>query len=281
MSESQPNIHPLALVEPGAQLGQGVVVEAFAVVKKHVTLHDRVVIRSHAYIDGHTTIGEGTVVYPGACIGIRTQSLKYEGEQTFVVIGKNCQIREYVTINSSTKDQPTVRIGDNCLIMAYCHVAHNCTVGNHVIMTNNSALAGHCVVEDYAIIGGFTPIHQFCRIGCHAMVGGMSRVGQDVPPYTVGGGIPYRLGGVNIVGLKRRGFPLETRTELWKAVKKVYRSGLSVEEALKELQAEKNLLPEVQHFVAFCQQSQRGLIGLEGSQSEEEQVAEEEVAGGG
>lgn len=255
-------IHPHAVVEPGAKIGAGVVVEAFAIVKANVTLEDRVVIKSHAYIDGYTTIGEGTTIYPSASIGTKTQALKYHGEKTFVKIGKNCEIREFVTINSSFEENSVVSVGDHCLIMAYCHVAHHCTVGNKVILSNNVNLAGHVTLEDCAIVGGMTAIHQHSRIGCYAMVGGMSRITHDVPPYTIGAGIPYKFGGLNIIGLKRNGFALKTRKELSKAYKLVYRSGLRLEDALKRIQNEVELLPEVAHWLRFCKESKRGLMCL-------------------
>ncbi len=261
-------IHPAAIVEPGAQIGVDVTIEPYAVVKENVILKDRVVIKSHAYIDGNTTIGEGTIVYPSASIGTKTQDLKYRGEKTYVVIGKNCEIREFATINSSTQENNSVRLGDNCLIMAYCHVAHNCTLGNGVIMSNNATLAGHVSVGDYAIIGGFTPIHQFSRVGCYAMVGGMSRVTHDIPPYTIGAGMPYRFGGLNIVGLKRHGFPLETRKLLSQAFKSVYRSGWKLSQALKYIEDNVELIPEVKHWLQFCRESSRGLIGLQGSSAQ-------------
>lgn len=258
------NIHPQAIVEPGAKIGKNVTIEPFAVVKKTVTLGDNVVIKSHAYIDGHTTIGDGTTIWPGASIGTKTQDLKYQGERTFVVIGKNCEIREFVTINSSTHEGSTVRIGDHCLIMAYCHVAHNCEVGDRVVMSNGAMLAGHVVVGKCAIIGGVTPVHQWSRIGEYAMVGGFSRVPRDIPPYTVGGGFPYKFGGINIIGLKRHQFPLEVRVALSKAFKITYRSGLRLEEAIRQIEKEIDRHPEVQHWVDFCKSSKRGLIGLEG-----------------
>lgn len=267
------NIHPTAIIEEGAKIGKDVVIEPYAIIKKHVTLHDRVTIKSHAYIDGHTTIGEGTVVYPSASIGTKPQDLKYRGEKTFVSIGKNCEIREFVTINSSCQENSVVEVGDNCLIMAYCHVAHNCKVGNRVIMANNATLAGHVTVEDFAIIGGMTPIHQFTRIGRHAMVGGMSRVTHDIPPYTIGAGIPYKFGGLNIIGLKRNGISLEARKELAKAFKLVYRSNLYLDEALKVIERELQLLPEIQHWITFCRETKRGLMGL---QEELPDFAEEE-----
>jgi UDP-N-acetylglucosamine acyltransferase len=275
-----PKIHPLALVESGAKLGNNVVVEAFAVVKSTVTLEDNVVIKSHAYIDGHTTIGEGTVIFPSASIGTKPQDLKYRGEKTYVTIGKRCEIREFVTINSSCQEGSVVKIGDDCMIMAYCHVAHNCEIGNRVIMSNSAMLAGHVVVEDYAIIGGMTPVHQFSRIGTHAMVGGFSRVPRDIPPFSIGGGFPYKFGGINIIGLKRHKFPLEVRVALSKAFKITYRSGLHLEDALQQIERDVMMCAEVRHWIDFCRNSKRGLIGLEGvtqksDQSEEQEFFEE------
>lgn len=271
------NIHPTAIVEHGAKIGNHVTIEPFAVVKSNVTLEDHVVIKSHAYIEGNTTIGEGTIIYPSASIGTKTQDLKFRGEKTFVKIGKNCEIREFVTINSSCQENSVVQIGDNCLIMAYCHVAHNCVLGNRVIMSNNATLAGHVLVEDCAIIAGFTPIHQFVRIGGYAMVGGMSRVTHDIPPYTIGGGIPYKFGGLNMIGLKRHGFPLKVRQELSKAFKLLYRSKLHLEEALSRIEQEVEPLPEVKHWIKFCRESKRGLLGLGAiSQDDELELMEEE-----
>lgn len=256
-------IHPTAIIESGATIEDGVTIEPYAIIKENVTLKKGVTIKAHAYIDGHTTIGEGTTIYPSAVIGTKTQDLKYKGERTFIRIGKNCQIRECVTINSSCGEDTAVEIGDNCLIMAYCHIAHNCTVGNNVIMSNNATLAGHVTVEDHAIIGGFTPLHQFLRVGRFAMVGGMSRIPLDVPPYLIVAGIPAKLGGINLVGMKRNGFSLETRMALTKAFKILYRSGLTVEEAVKQIEAEVEQIPEVAHFVDFCKKSERGIIGLQ------------------
>ncbi len=263
-SKNKSKIHPLAFVEPGAEIGANVTVEAFAVVKKNVTLKDNVTIKSHAYIDGYTTIGENTTIYPGASIGTKPQALSFRGEKTFVRIGSNCEIREFVTINSSLHEDSCVEIGDCAMLMAYCHIAHNCTLGNNVIMSNNATLAGHVTVEDFAIVGGMTPVHQFVRIGCYAMVGGLSRVTHDVPPYTIGAGIPFKFGGLNRIGLKRRGFSLETRQELAKAFRLIYRSKLHFEEALARCENELKPLPEVKHWIEFCRATKRGLIGLQG-----------------
>ncbi|NGX58906.1 MAG: Acyl-[acyl-carrier-protein]--UDP-N-acetylglucosamine O-acyltransferase [Chlamydiae bacterium] len=257
-------IHPAAIIEPGATIGNNVTVEAYAVIKSTVTLEDHVVVKSHAYIDGHTTIGEGTIIWPSASIGTKTQDLKFRGEKTFVEIGKNCEIREFCTINSSCQENSIVKIGDNCLIMAYCHVAHNCEIGNRVIMANNANLAGHVIVEDFAVIGGMTPVHQFSRIGSYSMVGGFSRITHDVPPYTIGAGAPYKLGGLNLIGLKRHGFPFEVRKSLTQAFRLTYRSGLHIDEAMKKIEKEVSPNSHVQHWVDFCSHSRRGLIGFHG-----------------
>lgn len=270
------NIHPTAIVESGAEIGENVTIEPYAIVKGNVKIEDGVTLKSHSYIDGNTTIGSNTTIWPFVSIGTKTQDLKFKGAKTFVVIGKNTEIREFTSINSSTCDGSTVRVGDGCLIMASCHIAHHCEVGNHVIMSNNSLLAGHVVVEDYAIIGGMTPVHQFTRIGCHSMVGGMSRITLDVPPYTIGGGIPYTLGGINRIGLKRRNFSFETRRALAAAYRLLYRAGLRLEEALEKIEKEIPLLPEVLHLISFCRKTKRGLIGMQQGSGGKKQDANNE-----
>ncbi|EPJ25580.1 acyl-[acyl-carrier-protein]-UDP-N-acetylglucosamine O-acyltransferase [Chlamydia psittaci 09DC78] len=254
------NIHPTAIIEPGAKIGRNVVIEPYVVIKSTVTLCDDVVVKSYAYVDGHTTIGRGTTIWPSAMIGNKPQDLKYQGEKTYVTIGENCEIREFAIITSSTFEGTTVSIGNNCLIMPWAHVAHNCTIGNYVVLSNHAQLAGHVVVEDYAIIGGMVGVHQFVRIGAHAMVGALSGVRRDVPPYTIGTGNPYQLGGINKVGLQRRQVSFETRLALIKVFKKVYRSEDSFFEALLEAQEEYGHIPEVQKFIHFCQNpSKRGI----------------------
>jgi UDP-N-acetylglucosamine acyltransferase len=270
-------IHPTAFIAPGAKIGKNVVIEPYAVIHSpDVVIEDDVTIKSHVYIEGHTTIGQGTTIYPFASIGTKTQDLKFRGEKTFVIIGKHCEIREFVTINSSCQENSTVKVGDNCLIMAYCHIAHNCEVGNQVIMSNGATLAGHVIVEDHAIIGGMTGIHQFVRIGRNAMVGGMSRVTHDIPPYTIGAGTPFKFGGLNVIGLKRHGFPLELRRELSRAFKLLYRSQLRIEDALERIEKEIDLLPEVLHFLNFCRQTKRGLMCIQGNEDESTIQPEEE-----
>lgn len=257
-------IHPTAIVEKGCKIGKNVEIGAYAIIGPNVTLEDGVVIKAGVCIDGHTTVGEGTTIWPYAVIGTKTQDLKFRGETTFVKIGKRCEIREFVTINSSCGEGTSVIVGDMCLIMAYCHIAHNCILGNRVIMVNNAALAGHVTVEDCAVLGGHSAVHQFSRIGCYAMVGGMSRITHDVPPYTIGAGSPYRMGGLNIIGLKRHGIDLKTRKLLAHAFRSVYRSKLALNDALMQIEREVEQLPEVAHFVSFCRATKRGLIALEG-----------------
>lgn len=260
-------IHPTAVVEKGAQIGENVEIGPYAVINSHVVLEDGVVVKAHVFLDGHTRIGKGTVIWPGAVIGTKTQDLKFKGEKTFVEIGAGCEIRECVTINASCGEGTIVQVGKNCLIMAYCHIAHNSTLGERVILANNATLAGHVTVEDAAVIGGLSAIHQFARVGRHAMVGGMSRVTHDVPPYTIGAGSPYRLGGLNLVGLRRHGFSLSSRVALAKAFKLLYRSGLPVQQALQQIEQEVEPTPEIQRFVEFCRSTKRGLIADSGRQS--------------
>lgn len=253
-----------AVIEKGAKIGKNVTIEPFAVIRSGVTLEDNVVIRAHAYIDGRTTIGENTIVFPSAVIGTKPQHIRFQGESSEILIGKNSVIREFVTINASTDPNFPVRVGERCLIMAYCHIAHNCVIGNRVVMANNATLAGHVTVEDCANIGGMTPVHQFVRIGCYAMVGGMSRVPYDIPPYTIGAGIPYKFGGLNLIGLKRNGFPLETRQQLSRAFRLLFRSGLKPDEALQRSEQELLAIPEVNHWIQFCRATKRGLMGVQG-----------------
>ena len=257
------NIHPTAIIEPGAQLGD-VEIEPYAIIKKNVVLHDQVIIKSHAYIDGHTTIGEGTTIWPSASIGTQTQDLKFKGEKTFVRIGKHCNIREFATINSSTQENSSVEIGDYCHIMAYCHIAHDSKVGHHVVMSNCATLAGHVTVGDHAVIGGFAPVHQYTRVGEYAMIGGMSRILHDIPPFTIGCGIPFKIGGINIVGLKRSGISLDIRSVLTKVFKIFYRQDLKLSEALKKAEKECLQTAEVEKWMEFCRNpSSRGIMGFQ------------------
>ena len=258
------NIHPTAIIEENVRIGKEVTIEPYAIIKGHVVLEDRTTIKSHVYLDGHTVIGEGTVVWPYCSIGTPSQDLKFKGEETFVTIGKHCQIRESVTINASCGKGSSVNIGDHCLLMAHCHVAHNCTLGNYVVMANNVLLAGHVVIEDRATVGGMTGIHQHVRIGTHSMIGGVSRIAHDVPPFMICGGIPAKLGGLNVIGLKRNNISLDKRKELNEVFREIYRSGNQFKESVKKLSETTFVSDEAKHLVAFCRSSKRGLTGLHG-----------------
>jgi len=266
------NIHITAQIEEGAVIAPTAVIEAFVVIKKDVVIEDFVTIKSFSYIDGFTTIGAGTTVWPNVSIGTKTQHLQYDGAQTFVRIGKRCEIREFVTINSSFAEGTTVEVGDDCLIMAYCHVAHSSTVGNNVVLTNSVNLAGHVSVGDYAIIGGMTAVHQNVRIGSHTMVGGMSRVTHDVPPYTLGAGYPYVVSSINAIGLKRRGFALEDRLVIHAIFTQMYKKGYTRSQAIEKLESNKS--PFAAEWVEFFKASKRGVSGISAkARTKQEQVA--------
>ena len=254
------SIHSTAIVQPGAQLGENVTVGPYAVIGPNVRIGDGTVLQSHAVVDGHTTIGRNCQLFPFACIGMKTQDLKFAGGVTYAEIGDETVLREFSTVNTGTRDGEVTRVGRRCLIMTYCHVAHGCEVGNEVIMSNATQLAGEVKVEDQAIIAGVCGVHQFCRVGRLAMVGGMSRIAQDVPPFMITDGNPASVRGPNLVGLQRHDIPAETRAALKQAFKLVYHEGLNRTQALARIRAEVPDSPEVRHFVAFYEQSQRGVL---------------------
>lgn len=203
-------IHPTAIVSPGARLGDDVVIGPYCVVGEHVSLGAGVSLRAHVVVDGRTTIGGGTRIFPFVSIGLEPQDLKYGGEESSLEIGRNNTIREYVTMNPGTAGGGMVtRVGNNSLFMVGVHIAHDCQVGDSVVMANNATLAGHVVIEDHAILGGLSAVHQFCRIGRHAMVGGLTAVVRDVIPYGQATGDRARLSGINIIGMQRSGFSRE------------------------------------------------------------------------
>jgi len=200
-------IHPSAIVEEGAKIGAGVKIGPFCIVGSDVELHDNVELVSHVSVAGITAIGEGTKVFPFASIGHQPQDLKYHGEKSKLTIGKNCTIRENATLNPGTQDGGMITsVGDNCLLMAGTHVAHDCRVGNNVIIANLSGLAGHCITGDFVTIGGMVVVHQFVRIGSHSFIGAHSMVDSDIIPYGMAIGNRAKLAGLNLIGLKRRGF---------------------------------------------------------------------------
>ncbi len=252
-------IHPLAVIEPGAELGADVVVGPFCRVGPHVRLGDRVNLRSHVNVEGHATLGAGCEVWPFASVGGKTQDLKYKGGSPRLVVGENTVIRECATLNCATFDGGETRVGSKCLIMAYCHVAHDCLVGDRVIMANNATLAGHIVVEDDAIIGGLSAVHQFVRIGRMSIIGGCARVLKDVPPYMMAADTPFKVYGPNKVGLERHGVASEVQQALKQAYKLVYRTDLTVANALARIETELPPAPEIRNFVEFIRGSERGI----------------------
>ncbi len=254
------SIHPTAVIASDARIAEDVEIGPYSIVGPSVTIGRNTVIGPHVVIESHTDIGEGNRIFQFASIGGIPQDLKYRGEETRVVIGNHNIIKEFVTINRSTVSDIGVTIlGDRNLIMAYCHIAHNCKLGNHVIMANATNLAGHIHVEDWAIIGGMSGVHQFIRIGAHAFVGGASAVAQDVPPFITVSGNRARPYGLNLVGLKRRGFSEPSIKALRESYRLVYRSSLRLVEATARIRAEVEDLPEVRQFVSFLENSQRGI----------------------
>ena len=229
-------LHPTALVDPGAQLGEGVTVGPYCVVGPEVELGDGVELLSHVVLAGKTSIGANTRIFPFASIGHPPQDLKYKGEPSRLVVGANNIIREHVTMNPGTEGGGMLtEVGNNCLFMVGAHVAHDCLIGNHVIMANNATLGGHVRLEDYAILGGLSAVHQFVRIGAHAMIGGMSGAEQDVIPYGSVIGDRARLSGLNVIGLKRRGFSREEIHALRKAYRLLFAQEGTMSERLNDV----------------------------------------------
>lgn len=251
-------IHPTAVVDPRAELGRGVQVGPYAVIGPHVVIGARTQIGPHACIARDTQVGEDCIIAKGGVLGTDPQDLKYEGEDTKLIIGDRTTIREYATLNRGTRAYGMTCVGNDCLIMAYAHVAHDCVIGDRVIISNATQMGGHVCIEDWAVIGGLTALHQFVRVGTHAMVGGASRVSKDIPPYSRAAGSPCRLYGLNSVGLARRGFSEESRRELKRAYRILFASNLNISQAIATLRRE-TLSPEVERLVAFVESSERGV----------------------
>ena len=245
-------IHPTAIVAAGARLDDEVTIGPYCVIGEHVELAAGVNLKSHVVIDGRTKIGERTRIFPFASIGFETQDLKYKGEPSSLEIGHDNTIREHVTINPGTEGGGMVtRIGNHCLLMVGSHVAHDCQLGDHVILVNNGTLGGHVVMEDYAILGGLSAVHQFCRIGRHAMIGGMSGVERDVIPYGLAMGDRARLTGINIVGMQRRGFSRDEIQSLRNAYNCLFGDGGTLSERVDETARRFGGVRPVDDLVAF------------------------------
>ena len=252
-------VHPSAIVEEGARLGVDVAIGPGAIVGAQVTLGDRTRVDSHALVTGRTTVGHDCHVHHGAVLGTAPQDLKYSGEETYLELGEHVVVREFVTANLASGEGSTTRIGSHCMLMACAHVAHNCVLGEHVVIANAVLFAVYVTVEDRAIVGGGSMVHQFTRIGRHAMVGGGARVTQDIAPFIKVGGTPLRLGGLNRIGLERRGFSRLTCDALAAAYRILFRRGLTVDRAVIEMRAAFPDVPEVEHFARFAETSARGL----------------------
>jgi UDP-N-acetylglucosamine acyltransferase len=255
------SIHSTALVAPDAVLGEGVEIGAYAIVGPGVEIGPRTRIGAHAAIHCHTRLGADNVVHSYASVGDAPQDKKYKGEPTRLQIGDRNVIREFVTLNRGTiKDRGVTTIGDDNLFMSYAHVAHDCVVGNQCVLANSATLGGHVVLGDWVIMGGFAAIHQFCKVGAHAFLANNAAVTRDVPPYVMAVGGPAKPHSINSEGLKRRGFTPEQIRNLRNAYRVLYRSGLRLEDALKQLSEAARTQPEVQALVDFIPQSTRSLV---------------------
>jgi len=253
-------IHPTAVIDNSAEIEEGVIVGPYAYIGEKVEIKKGTIVSPFAMIYGFSKIGENCKIFPYAVVGTPPQDISFSGEESYVIIGNNTTIREFATINrGSKKEQCKTIIGDNCLIMAYVHIAHDCVIGNNVIIVNAANLAGHVIVEDYAIIGGLVGVHQFVRIGKYAFIGGCSGVLQDVPPFAKAWGNRVKLYGINSVGLRRHNFPEETIKNLRKAYKLLLYSGLNTSQALEKIKEEIKNSPEVDYLVEFIRNSKRGI----------------------
>jgi len=256
--KTETRIHPTAIIHPDAELGEGVEVGPFAIISENVKVGDRTKVGSRVTIEGYTTLGSDNEIFTGAVIGSPTQDKKFDGGISYLRIGSRNKIREYVTMNPGTKEGAETVVGNDNLLMAYVHIAHDCIVHNHTVLANAATLAGHVTVEDRAIIGGLTGIHQFVRVGTLSITGGCSKIVQDVPPYMMADGHPARAFGVNSVGLERANFSTEEKSAVKKAYKIIFRSKSTLKTAIKELEkiSSSHAIPTL---IAFLKQCERGI----------------------
>lgn len=257
---SGPRIHPTAIVDPGAQLDDGVEIGPYAIIGSRVRIGRGTRVGAHSVVDGRTTIGEGNQIFHHASVGALPQDLKYRGEDSELVIGHHNIIREFSTLSiGTTGGGMTTRVGDRNLLMNYSHIAHDCQLGHHNIVANGVQLAGHVLIEDYCILGALSAVHQFAKVGESAILGAGAMVSQDVPPFCNATGDRARLHGLNLVGLQRRGFTAERIRDIKQAYRIMFRSGLKVAEAAARIRAEIPASREIDHFVTFIERSERGV----------------------
>lgn len=253
------DVHPTAVLDPGVELGSDVVVGPYAVLGPGVVVGARTTIGPHALIERDTTLGEECAIHAGAKLGGDPQDLKYAGEPSQLIVGDRTVVRECATLNRGTAAHGRTVIGSDCLLMAYAHVAHDCVIGDHVVIANGVAMGGHVRIEDWVIVGGLTAIHQFAQIGQHAFVGGSAAVMKDIAPYVKAAGNPLKLYGLNTVGLQRRGFAEDVRRNLRQLYRLFFQSKLNISQALEQARREVRDGPEVAHFLAFVERSERGI----------------------
>ncbi|MBR1881488.1 MAG: acyl-ACP--UDP-N-acetylglucosamine O-acyltransferase [Muribaculaceae bacterium] len=254
------NLQPLASIHPNAIIGENVTIAPFVTIDDNVVIGDGTIIDSNAVIRSGARIGRNCHIHASAVISDTPQDLKFKGEETVAIIGDNTSIREFVTIHRGTASKGKTVVGSNCLIMAYCHVAHDCCVGNHVIMSNCVQLAGEVVVDDWAILGGGSLVHQFTHIGGHVMLQGGSKVSKDIPPYILAGREPLSYEGVNSVGLHRRDFTDEQINAIQSVYRVLYLSGYNNRDAVAKIDAELPSSPERDYILEFVRSSKRGII---------------------
>ncbi len=256
-------IHPTAIVDPGSIIGDNVSIGPFSIIEPNTKIGHGTTIASHVLVSAGTRLGEDCRVSKGAVLGTTPQDLKFGGEESELLVGDRTVIREFCTLNRGTRHgQLQTRVGSDCMLMAYVHVAHDCCLGNSVIMANSVNLAGHVTIGDWATIGGATAIHQFVKIGIHTFVGGMSRVSQDIPPYIRAAKEPLSYFGPNSIGLRRRGFVSSQLQAIKGAYNLLYRSGLNVKQGVEAIKEKLEITPEVQEILDFIDSSKRGLIGI-------------------
>ncbi len=253
-------IHSTAVIDPHAEIGENCTIGAYCVIGPNVKIGANNELRSHVSVAGPTTIGEGNLFYPYSSIGERTQDLKYEREPTYLTIGDGNTFREFCTINRASEPEGFTTIGNNNNFLAYSHVAHDCRIGNHVIFSNNGTVAGHVEVEDYVVIGGLSGVHQFCRIGQHSIIGGCTKIVQDVPPFMIADGNPAKVRSVNQVGLERKGVTADRIRLLREAYRLIYRSQINVKQAVERIRTELENSAEIQDLIAFISTSERGIV---------------------
>ncbi len=253
-------IHPTAVIDPGARIGEGCGVGPYCVIGPDVELGDGCRLQHHVSLCGPSRFGKANVFFPFSTLGQQTQDLKYASEPTHLVVGDGNTFREFVTVHRGTAPGSSTRIGNRGYFLAYVHVAHDCTVGDEVIFSNNGTLAGHVDVGDFAILGGLTAVHQYCRIGAHAMTGGCSKIVQDVPPYMLADGNPAKVRSYNKVGMERRGFDEQTMRAVREAYRIIYRLSYNLPQAIEAIRADLPELPEIEQILAFVSSSPRGII---------------------